>query len=136
VHDQFRVREDRRARGIDQAHGVVGMDVGEQHDVDGFGRDTSLAQAVGQLPKLRTDGGPAAGIDQHLFAAELEQIAVHRKKERRARRLAQEPLRLVAVECDQGVEGGRERPVTQRRDLDVADLVPHADALPTINAIE
>ena len=134
VHDQLGVRKDGLPAASTRPSAWSGMDVRQQHIVDGFRRNAKRAQIVGHLPKFRSHGRAAAGIDQRPLAAKLEQIAVHRQEQRV--RAADQPLASARRKVDAGIERSRKRAVAQRGDVDVADLSPHPDALPSTDTIE
>jgi hypothetical protein len=77
MHKQFGVREYGAALGIDQAVGVIRMQMRQQNRFDRFARRTGRAQIVRQLTECRHHGA-AAGVDQNKFLPMPDQPAIHR----------------------------------------------------------
>jgi hypothetical protein len=111
----------RRAGIVDQAVGVVGVQVGD-HDVGDVRRlDAGRAQVLRQLAEGGLHGIAGAGVDEDCSAAATDQKIIHRDIERSVLRFADQAFGLRALHADDEVERGPQHTVAQSLHLHVAN---------------
>ena len=124
VHDELRIREIALPRRhVDQAGGMVGVHVGQQHGVDARRRDPGRCQPFQQPAAGGRQIVAAAGIDQGGAPARPHDEAVHRCAAawHRPERLRQDLMALVLGDVLQHFERAVEIAVADRRHGDVPD---------------
>ena len=111
VQDQLRVRIDGAAGVINEAVGMVRVDMGEKDGSDLFRRDAQGAEILREFAERRPHGVAGAGIDQRPFSLKLEQERVDRDVHAIAGLLARKALALGPVHAENDVERSRQHAV-------------------------
>ena len=83
---------------------MVRVQVGQQDDVDVFGRGADGAQVLRQLAERRLHGVTRAGVAQHQLAAGADQKRVHVEPDRLAGPDAGQPLAVGALDAEDRIE--------------------------------
>ncbi len=78
VHAHFGIREERLAVGVEEAGHVVGVEVGQQHDVHLFRRVAGGADLLADEAEGRAESLGGAGVDENEFATDVDEVGVHR----------------------------------------------------------
>ena len=134
VEHEFRVGKDRGAGGVDEAAEMVLVHVSHVNRGDLRGRDAAGRERVGQLAEFLRHEGARARVDQGVARAKLQQVAKDRHGQRVGGRAFQQLFGLGAVAgIGNFSERRRQRPVEERRDLDVADFQCRARFVPHRN---
>ena len=124
MHDDLGIGVMRIAGIVDQAVGVIGMQM-RHHDVGDRARfDAGRAQIVRQLAERRLHGVAGAGVDHDRLAAAADEKIVHRDIERTIRGAADQLVGDGALHADDEIERGFEDTVADALHFDVAH--PHA----------
>ena len=120
MHDDLGIGVMRIARIVDQAVGVIGMQM-RHHDVGDRARfDAGRAQIVRQLAERRLHGVAGAGIDHDGLAATADEKVVHRDIERTVRSAADQLVGDGALHADDQIERGFQDTVADALHFDIA----------------
>ena len=120
MDDDFGVRIVRIAGIVDQAVGMIGMQMRDHDMGDGARRNSCRAQVVRQLAQCRLHGVAGAGVDQDDLAVAADKKIIDRDIKRAVIRFADQTLSLRPIHADDEVERGLENAVAQARDFDAA----------------